>query len=935
MKKSAGKLFLLDGMPLIYRAHFVFIRTPRLTSTGQNVSALYGYTNSLLQILEKEKPTHIAVAFDTAEPTQRHREYPEYKAHREAMPEDIKSAIPHVIEITEAFNIPVLRCPGHEADDIIGTLARYADEDGIETYMVTPDKDFAQLVSDRVRLYKPGRGGGPPEIMGVAEILEHWKIERVEQVIDILGLAGDASDNIPGIPGIGMKTAQKLLARFGSVERVLACSGELKGKQKEKVEAFADQARLAKRLVTINRDVPLDVSLDDLVRKAPDADRLQTLFARFEFQTLGRRVLGESFKVTEPGVQLTLGLDDEPEVKQESEDNSHAAAAPAPNSIENVDHTYELVDTADKRAVLIQRLQKQKSFAFDIETTQLDVKHAQIVGFAFSLQVHTGCFVPFPEDQSDSNELLAEFRPLFEDAENELTGHNLKYDLSVLRWHGVEVRCRLFDTMLAHAVLEPDARHGLDTLAESLLRYQPIALTSLIGKKGPQQKSVREIPLDQLAEYAAEDADIALQLREALEPRLKEKENDAERVYYEVELPLVPALVAMEHEGVTLNTRALNEYSREMAQEMTALEQKIYELAGTQFNLNSPKQLGEVLFDIMKLDARPKRTRTGQYITDEQTLRRLAAKHEIIRAVLDYRLVTKLKSTYVDALPNAVCEKTGRVHTTYNQAVTATGRLQSQSPNLQNIPIRTEKGREIRKAFVPRGDEYALLSADYSQIELRIIAELSRDEDMLRAFQNEVDIHRETAAKVYGVAFADVTDEMRRNAKMVNFGIIYGISAFGLAQRLGISRGEAGKIIEQYFEQYTGVKAYIDRTIASARELGYVQTLMGRRRYLRGIDSRNATTRGAEERNAINTPIQGTAADMIKIAMSKIHQCLAAGGYRTRMLMQVHDELVFDLFKKEKDDVLPLIEDAMRTAIPMTVPIVVEMGMGANWLEAH
>ena len=938
------KLFLLDAMALIYRAHFALASNPVYNSKGLNTSAVYGFTNSLLDILNNQSPTHIAVAFDTSEPTHRHEEFEEYKAQRDEMPEDLGLAIPLVHRLLEGFNIPAITAPGFEADDIIGTLAVAAGQQGFQTYMVTPDKDFAQLVTENTLIYKPGRMGSGAEVLGVPEILDKWKVERVDQVIDILGLMGDKSDNIPGVPGIGEKTAQKLIAQFGSVEQLLESTDQLKGKQKEKVEANKEQARLSKRLVTILTDVPLDVELDSLKRKRRSDEKLKELFAELEFRTISRRVFGETPTPTPPPAPRQTGLlwdeppePETPEPETPAEDAASTeveADAPAElKTAESVPHEYHLIDTPEKRQKLVAELESQPTVSFDTETTGLDPKSASIVGLAFSCQPHTGTFVSLPAEVKEADAILQEFAGVLESKEIEKVGHNLKFDLSVLRWHGVAVKGPLFDTMLAHSLLEPEMRHRLDYLAEVYLGYAPISISRLIGEKGAQQKSMQDVPLDQLTEYAAEDADLALQLKDVLEPLLRER--NAERVCREVEFPLVKALVEMEHEGIAIDSDALGEFSEQLAGEIEALQEKVFQAAGQRFNLNSPKQLGEILFDVLKLESDAKKTRTGQYATSEQVLTGLASRHQIVRDVLDYRSATKLKTVYVDQLPAAVNEKTGRVHTTYNQAWTVTGRMSSSDPNLQNIPIRTEQGQEIRKAFIPRSDDYLLLAADYSQIELRIMAELSQDEAMMEAFVNEIDIHSVTASKVNGVPLDEVTREMRGKAKMVNFGIIYGISAFGLSQRLDISRDDAGKLIGQYFLQYPGVKNYMESIVASAREHGYVETMTGRRRYLRDINSRNLSIRSREERNAINSPIQGTAADMIKLAMARIHDSLTDGGYRTRMLLQVHDELVFDMHREEEAEVKPIIETAMKTALPMKVPIVVEMGTGTNWLEAH
>ena len=916
-------LYLLDGMALVYRGHFAMIRNPRMTSKGLNTSSLFVFANTLLDILGNTQPSHLAVVFDTPEPTFRDEIYKEYKAQREKMPEDISGALPYIDQMCEAFNIPVIRKPGYEADDVIGTLAKEAEQAGFITYMVTPDKDYAQLVSNKTFISKPGRTGDGAEILGVSEVLEQWEIERVDQVIDMLGLMGDSSDNVPGVPGIGPKTAQKLIAQYDSVEGLLDHVDELKGKQKENVETYREQALLSKELVTIHLNVPLDFGLDDLAVKTRDEQKLKTLFAELEFSTLGKRLFGNDFNIDQQQISL-FG------------DETAVAGVSTHKTIADVEHTYHLVNTSEKRAALIEKLAQQKAFCFDTETTGLNPRTCEMLGIAFSFQPHTGYYVPMPEDPDKNKTVLEEFRGILENPNTEKIGHNLKFDLAVLLWQGVRVQGPAFDTMLAAYVTAPEMRRGMDSLSLALLGYEPIKIESLIGEKekGKKQKTLREVPLDNVAEYAAEDADITLQLSEALRPKIKEMGQT--RVFEDIECPLVSVLAQMEYEGIRMEASVIEALSEDLQDELVAIRQRIYDLAGETFNLNSPKQLGDILFEKLKLDPNARRTaKTKQYQTGESILQRLAYKHEIVEQILEYRTYSKLKSTYLDMLPGAVFKGTGHIHTHYEQAVTATGRLQSHGPNLQNIPIRTEKGREIRKAFVPRNENYTLLSADYSQIELRVAAELSRDEEMHRAFREGLDIHAATAMKIYGLDERDVTDDMRRQAKTVNFGIIYGISAFGLAQRLNIPRFEAGNLIEQYFEQFPGAKKYMDDTIDFAREHGYVETMTGRRRYLRDIHSRNATTRKSAERNAINSRIQGTAADMIKIAMRRVQDALFERDLKTRMLLQVHDELVFDMHKDEADIAMPLIEDAMKNALPMSVPIVVEMGMGNTWLEAH
>ncbi|MDB6017600.1 MAG: polA [Pedosphaera sp.] len=948
------KLFLLDGMALVYRAHFAFVNRPIFTSKGVNTSALYGFTQTLLDIIKTRQPSHLAVAFDTHAPTQRHIEFPAYKAQREEMPEDISLALPHVRRMIEAFHVPVIICDGYEADDIIGTLVRRAEKEDFETYMVTPDKDFGQLVSARTFIYKPSRMGEGIDILGLPEILLKWGVERPAQVIDILALWGDISDNIPGVPGIGEKTASKLIAQYGSVENLLAHTGELKGKLKENLETYRDQALLSKRLATINLEVPCPIPIEELKLQPPNDDAIRSLCVEFEFNSIGQRLFGPDFKAgrgfestpsANPSPKKSSGESKPAEDFFLTSDNDEPASTsvPAPvtekpvasnlKTIADVPHKYHLVTEPKERAKLIKTLHGLKSFCFDTETTGLDSKEARLIGLAFSFAPHTGWYVAMPADLAEAAAILEEFRPLFEAEGIEKVGHNLKFDLSILKWHGLSVRGKLFDTMIAHSLIEPEMRHGMDYLSEVYLGYSPVPITRLIGEAKAEQINMADVAPEIVAEYSAEDADVTWQLRERLEPFLKEKGQ--ERVFYEIESPLIPVLVDMEFEGIRVDAAALAEFARQLSNEMADHEKTIYLLAGTKFNLNSPRQLGEILFDILKIAEQPKKTKTGQYSTNEQTLIELAAEHQIVQRLLDFRAATKLKSTYADALPEAIWAKSGRVHTTYNQAVTTTGRLNSQNPNLQNIPIRTEKGREIRKAFVPRDTRHRLLSADYSQIELRIIAALSHETSMLEAFRDNLDIHTATAAKVYGLPLDLVTSDMRRKAKMVNYGIAYGISAFGLAQRLAIPRKEAATIIDQYFAKYPGIAKYMRDTITFAKKHGYVETVAGRRRYIRDIASANGAVRGAAERNAINAPIQGTAADMIKIAMINIHRELNERQLKTRMLLQVHDELVFDVYQSEEQEVRPLIEEKMKTAITLDVPIIIEIGSGQTWLEAH
>ena len=933
------KLFLLDGMALIYRAHFALSKSPRFTSNGLNTSAVMGFTNTLLDVLKKEKPTHMAVVFDTESPTERHTDYEAYKAHREAMPEDLSKALPYVIKVILGFNIPVITSDGYEADDIIGTLAKKAEQKGYQVYCMTPDKDFAQLVSENIRIYKPARMGNEMEILGVKEVLEKWEIERVEQVIDILGLWGDAVDNIPGIPGIGEKTAKALIKQYGSMEEIIAHSHELKGKQRENVEQFAEQGLLSKKLATILLNVPVELDEEGLEMGAPSKDLLEPLFAELEFRTLGRRVFGDDFSVTEmKAVSVQTDLFGDPVATARTTmtvdvEDIYEAPVTAAKNIDNVPHEYHLADTLEKRAELIALLLKQQTICFDTETTGTDANNCELVGLSFAIKPGEAWYVPVPENQDDARSIATEFKPVLEHEGISKIGQNIKYDVLVLKWYGIQVKGSLFDTMMAHYVIDPDTRHGMDILSENYLGYKPVSITTLIGPKGKNQGNMRDVEIEKIKEYAAEDADITLQLKAIFEPKLKQVES--EKLINEIEHPLIYVLADMEFEGVKIDHDTLREFSKQLETDIAGFEKTVYEKAGVRFNIASPKQLGEVLFEKLMLDPKAKKTKTGQYQTGEDVLLSLAAKSDIVRDILDFRQLQKLKSTYVDALPTMVNPKTGRVHTSYNQAVAATGRLSSVNPNLQNIPIRTERGREVRKAFIPRDSGHSIVSADYSQIELRIIAEISKDPNMMQAFIDNLDIHTATAANVYGIALNEVTSDQRRNAKAVNFGIIYGQSAFGLSQNLCIPRKEAADIIEQYFAQFPGIKQYMTDTMNFARENGYVTTLMGRRRYLRDINSANATVRGFAERNAINAPIQGSAADMIKIAMINIHRELKAQKLDAKMTMQVHDELVFDVPHDEIELIKPIIMHNMKTAIKTEVPIMVEIGTGLNWLEAH
>ena len=932
------KLFLLDGMALVYRAYFAFSQNPRVTSYGFNTSAIFGYVNTVLDILKKEKPTHIGVSFDTAAPTARHEEFEHYKAHRQEQPEDITNSLPYILKITEAMRIPLLIMDGYEADDIIGTLAKKAEQKGYDVYMMTPDKDFGQLVSEHIFIYKPGRMGNSYEILGVPEILKRWEIARVDQVIDILGMMGDAVDNIPGIPGVGEKTAKTLVQKYGSMEGLYEHLHELKGKQKENVEINREQAFLSKRLATIQTDVPIEFEEDKLILEPADKEKIEALFTELEFKTLAKRLFGSEVEssVIEGKVAGssagTFDLFNQGESTPNTPTEKPVEHSPKEN-INTVAHEYILVDSEDKMQELLALLLQQQEVCFDTETSSLDKIDNDIVGFSFSFKAHHGYYIPCPPDYAEAQKRLLIFKPLFESETITKICQNLKYDLSILKLYGLTIKGPVFDTMLAHYLIEPDLRHGMDYLSEIYLNYEPVSIETLIGKKGKNQLSMRNVEVEKVKEYAAEDTDITYQLKQKLAPQLHER--NAEDLLFKLEQPLIPVLADMEAEGILVDRDFLNEYSKQLEQEIGTLELRIIDLAGVTFNISSPRQLGEVLFDKLKLDPKAKKTKTGQYQTGEDVLQGLT-EHEIVRCILEVRQLQKLKSTYVDALPELINKKTGRVHTSFNQAVAATGRLSSVNPNLQNIPIRTDKGREVRKAFIAKNEDYVLLSADYSQIELRIIASIAEEENMIAAFNQGIDIHTATAAKVYGIAIDDVTPEQRRNAKAVNFGIIYGQSAFGLSQSLGIPRKEAAAIIDAYFEQYPNIKSYMNHTINFAKEHGYVQTIMGRRRYLRDINSANFTVRGFAERNAINAPIQGSAADMIKVAMINIHTRLNKENIqRSKMILQVHDELLFDVHKDEIEFIKKLVKEEMENAMPLKVPVLAEAGTGRNWLEAH
>ena len=936
MSKPEKSLFLLDAMALIYRAHFAFSKNPRVNSKGLNTGAAFGFTNSLYEIIDKRRPTHLAVAFDTSAPTFRHEQFPEYKANRDETPEDIRVATPIVKDIVRAFNIPVLELDGFEADDVIGTFAKKAAKAGFEVFMMTPDKDYGQLVEEHVYLYKPAFMGNGVDIMGIPEVLAKWDIERIDQVVDMLGLQGDSVDNIPGIPGVGPKTASKLLKQYSTVENLVEHADELKGKLKERVIEFGEQGILSKELARINIEVPLDFDEEAMKYNGPNVDALKKIFEDLEFRTTLKRILGEgttTAKKPKPAASEQMGLfADAPAAAGAVADEEPVTAEK--QSIATTEHQYHLIDTPALRKRLIRYLLKQEEFCFDTETDSIDPIEANLVGLSFSYQAAEAYYVPVPpDDREATTAIVEEFREVFTNEQILKIAQNAKYDIQVLKNYGIEVAGPIFDTMIAHYLIDPDTRHNMDILSENYLNYTPVSITELIGKKGAKQGNMRDVPVEKVVEYAGEDADITLQLKHKLAPMLKDRE--VEKLFEEVELPLVNVLADIEYNGVKIDTGALAAMSAELQKESQKAQDEIYELAGEEFNIASPKQLGVILFDKMKLVDKPKKTKTGQYATGEDILSKLAVEHDIARRILEFREYQKLKSTYVDALPNMISPVDGLVHTDYRQAVAATGRLSSNNPNLQNIPIRTPKGREIRKAFIPRDEEHVLMAADYSQIELRIVAAFANDKSMIEAFRAGRDIHATTASKVFGVPLEEVDRDMRRKAKEVNFGLIYGISAFGLAQNIGISRTEAQEIITAYFNEFPGVKRYMDEQVNKAREHTYVETILGRRRYLRDIHSKNMVGRGHAERNAINAPIQGSAADMIKVAMINIDQWMKAEGLKSKMIMQVHDELVFDVYKPELELMKQRIPELMKAAIPLDVPMEVETGVGENWLIAH
>lgn len=921
------KLFLLDGHALVYRAHYAFIGRPLINSKGLNTSAISGFTRNLWDIINNEKPSHIAVAFDLKGPTFRHREFPEYKANREAQPEDISIALPYIEEIVKAFNIPIITAESYEADDVIGTLAKQAARQGFEVYMVTPDKDYGQLVEEHIKIYKPSRQGNGVELMGPEEVTKTWGIKRVDQVVDMIGLMGDAVDNIPGIPGVGEKTAAKLLLEFDTVENLLAHMEKIPGKLRDKITENQHLAILSKQLAQISLDAPVQFDEKAYRIEGANRERLSELFRQLEFRTLADAVLGER-----PSTAGKLLFDTEEKAEEKPAPKQEYRIAD--HDIHSTDHRYQTADGEDQRKHLLAELKKHKTISFDTETTGIDPTQSELVGMSFSVKEHEAWYLPVPANQSEAQKLVDTFKELLEDEDKHFIGQNIKFDMLQLLQYGVDMPAPAFDTMIAHYLIEPDQRHKLDYLSESYLNYKMVPIEDLIGKKGPSQKSMRDVPLEQIKEYAAEDADVVMRLH----PLLKEEISKAElnSVLHDIELPLVKVLCDMEHEGVRIDAGFLNSYSSVLAEQILKAEKSVYEQAGVRFNIASPRQVGDVLFEKMKIPYRWRKTSTNQYSTDEEILTELAAEYDLVNTILEYRKLSKLKSTYVDALPLMINPRTGRVHSSFNQARAATGRLASENPNLQNIPIKDEAGREIRKAFIPRDEDHLLLSADYSQIELRLIADLSGEEAMLEAFIKGQDIHRATAAKVYGVPYDEVSSEQRRNAKTVNFSILYGAGATNISRQLGIPRTEAKELIDQYYKTYSGLRDYMNKLVEMARENGYVSTLLGRKRILRDINSRNSLARSNAERVAVNTPIQGTAADLIKLAMIRIHDKIRKKNLKSRMILQVHDELVFDVYRPEVDVIRDIVLHEMKNAIPdLKVPLEVGMGTGENWLEAH
>ena len=927
------KLFLIDAYALIFRAYFAFAKNPRMNSLGQNTSAAFGFTNALIDVIKNEKPTHLAVVFDPPGGSiSRREEFEAYKAHREETPEGIVSMIEPIKEIIRAFNVPIIQVNGFEADDVIGALAKKAEKKGYTTYMMTPDKDFAQLVSENIFMFRPGRGGDPAQIWGVKEVCEKFDLDRVEQVIDMLGLQGDAADNIPGIPGIGPKTASKLLKLYDSVEGIIEHAQELKGKQRENIENFAEQGLMSKSLATIILDIDVELDEENLIMCDSNPDKIREIFTQLEFRNLARRVLGEEIVVSQTSTPTSNGQMDLFSTQSEALEQAPTETAEY-KTIATEKSSYHLITSPEERKELLEILMKQTSVCFDTETDRLDALHANICGMSFSFKEKEAFYVATPNNFEEAKSIVEEFRPFFESTTIEKIAHNIKYDMKVINRYGVEVCAPTFDTMIAHYLINADSKQSMDFLAEFYLNYKPVSIETLIGKKGKNQKSMADLDPAEITDYACEDADITFQLKQIFAPEIEK--DHLKKLFYEMEMPLVDVLKNMEREGITIDSEGLLKYSEELGKTLGELEVSITNEAGMEFNIDSPKQLGDVLFEHMKITAKAKKTKTGQYATGEDVLQKLVHTHPIIPMILEYRQLRKLKNTYVDPLPTLMDEVDGRIHTNYMQAVAATGRLSSNHPNLQNIPIRSEKGKEIRKSFISRGNGFKLMAADYSQIELRIIAALSEDDNMISAFKNGHDIHAATAAKVFNVPLDEVTRDQRSSAKAVNFGIIYGQSAFGLAQNLNISRTEAKQIIDSYFEQYPTIKGYMDGAVAKARENGYVETIMKRRRYLADINSANAIVRGFAERNAVNAPIQGSAADVIKLAMIRVAGAMKAADLKSKMLLQVHDELVFDVHESEIEIMKTLVKREMESAVDLGVPMEVEIELGDNWLDAH
>lgn len=925
-EKNNKKLFLLDAYALIYRSYYAFIRNPRINSKGFNTSATFGFAVTIDDVIRNRKPSHIGVVFDPDTPTFRHEIYKPYKAQRPPTPEDIKNNIPYIKQLIEALNIPIIEIDRYEADDVIGALARIAEEKEYTTYMMTSDKDYCQLVTENTLLYKPKRSGNAAEVWGIEEVKKKFGVESPKQVIDVLALWGDSSDNIPGVPGVGEKTAKKLISQFGSIQGVYDNINKLKGKQKENFIKLKEEVALSKKLVTIVTDIPVEFDEERLKLKKPNVVALKELFSALEFKTLGERFFEQTMpQISGQAQQGSLFGDNQ---------NQQSVSVPSGfDDISTTEHTYHYTDTKEKREKLIAQLSQQKAFCFDTETTGLDVHSSDLVGIAFSFKKGEAFYVPLPKEREEALEIVSEFKSVLENNKIQKTGQNIKYDIQMVKQYTINVKGQLFDTMIAHYLLHPEQRHNMTQLAERYLNYSPVPIEKLIGQKGKGQRNMRSVAPEKIKEYAAEDADVTWQLKEILEKKLVE--NKLEKLFYEIEMPLIYVLADMEISGVKINTDALNDFAKELTNDILKVEKEIHELAGLEFNVGSPKQLGEVLFDRMKIIDKPKKTKTKQYSTSEQELQKIIDKHEIVPKILDYRSLRKLLNTYVEALPKLINPRTGKIHTSFNQAVTSTGRLSSNNPNLQNIPIRTERGREIRKAFVPSDENRVLLSADYSQIELRLIAHISQDENMIEAFRNEEDIHSATAAKIFDVEKDKVSRDMRSKAKSANFGIVYGISSFGLAQNLNIPRKEAKELIDGYFKTYPKIKDYMDSNIKFAREHHFVETLKGRRRYLPDINSRNGNVRGIAERNAINAPIQGSAADVIKIAMINVCRQFDEKNPDAKMILQVHDELVFDVAKNDVEEVKKIVKNEMEQALNLNVPLTVEIGIGGNWLDAH